>query len=441
MNILLLDQTACMVDFALRCRAEGHYPRVVMGKDQKTKRRTRIGDGLIEKIENEDWQKHMRWADIILVADNNRWLRELDAWRKKGYPVFAPTWESAQFELDRKTGQDVFEKAGLKIMPFEEFSDMRTAAKYVMAEGKRFVSKPSGDQGKELSYVSQGPKDMLFMLDKWGKSNKVKGSFVLQEFVPGTEIAVGGWMGKNGFSKWFYENFEFKKFMNDDKGPNTGEQGTLVRYTDDSQLARECLLPCEGALLQAGHQGFVDVAVIVDEDGNPRPLEFTARNPYPGFNIMQVVHPEPVGWMVELMNGSDTFSPLTDTACGVVVTMPPWPSPPSEGVNQDEYDGIPIYGLDDANPLFQCFSPCEVMAGEGMNDEGEKEKCIVSAGCYLLVASGCGDTVQEAKDKAYEAVDSLMIPNSTQYRTDIGDRCKKDIKTLQEQGFCRDWKW
>lgn len=440
MNVLLLDQTACFVDFALRCRAAGHYPRVVMGRDQKTKQRVKIGDGLIEKIEGERWQEHMKWADIILVADNNRWLRELDVWRKKGYPIFAPTWESAQFELDRKKGQDVFEKSGLKIMPFEEFSDMKRAAKYVTAEGKRFVSKPSGDQAKELSYVSQGPDDMLFMLDKWGKSNKVKGSFVLQEFVPGTEIAVGGWMGKNGFSKWFYENFEFKKFMNDDKGCNTGEQGTLVKYTDDSQLARECLIPCEVALLKAGHMGFVDVAVIVDEDGNPRPLEFTARNPYPGFNIMQVVHPEPVEWMAELMDGRDVFMPSTDTACGVVVTQPPWPNLPPEGAKQDEYDGIPIYGLDDMNPSRHYISPCEVMSGTAPVD-GEEAKVMVSAGCYLLVASGCGDTVREAKEEAYKAVDSLMIPNSTQYRTDIGDRCKKDITTLQEQGFCQDWEW
>ena len=440
MNILLLDQTACFVDFALRCRAAGHYPKVCMARDKETKQRSKTGDGLIEKIEGEDWQRHMKWADLILTSDNTRWLRELDVYRKKGFPIFAPSYASAELELDREKGQALFQKAGIKIMPFEAFSDYGKAKKHVMAEMKRFVSKPKGDAERELSYVSKGPRDMLYMLGVWEKSNKLKSQFMLQEFVKGTEIAVGGWLGKNGFAEYVMENFEHKPLMNDNIGPNTGEMGTAVKYTNDSALFREVLLPMERDLIKLGHTGYVDVAVIVDEDGYPRPLEFTCRPGWPLFNIQQHLHPDPCEWMCDLLDGQDTFKPNTDVAIGVVMAIKSFPHPP---INPNDSFGVPIYGLNDENPYRSQISPCEVMAGTAPDGDpiDLEAKCIVSAGEYVCVCSGVGSTVREAKDEAYECLESVSIPSSPKYRTDIGDRLKKDIPALQEQGFCADWRY
>ena len=58
------------------------------------------------------------------------------------------------------------------------------------------------------------------MLQKWKKSNAYKGSFILQEFHGGLEIAVGGWFGRNGFSRFFCINHEFKKLLAGDLGVN-----------------------------------------------------------------------------------------------------------------------------------------------------------------------------------------------------------------------------
>ena len=46
-------------------------------------------------------------------------------------------------------------------------------------------------QDKSLSYVSKSPEDMVFMLGRWKKRSTLKGKFILQDFIPGIEMAVG----------------------------------------------------------------------------------------------------------------------------------------------------------------------------------------------------------------------------------------------------------
>lgn len=439
MNVLLLDQTGSFLDFALRVNAAGHYARVCMAIEKDTGKPYKGGDGLVEKVKPDDWPKHMAWADLVMVSDNTKWLGELEVFKKKGYPILAPTRASAALELDRMKGQELFKKAGIKIADYELFNDYKKAEKYVLAEMKRFVSKPSGDADKALSYVAKSPADMIFMLRRWEQLNKLKAPFILQEFVGGIEFAVNGWLGPKGFCEFVCENFEHKKLMNDDKGPNTGEMGTVLRYTNRSILAAEVLLPLEKELMKLGHTGAIDVSVIIDDNGEPRPLEFTARPSWPGNNIQSVLHPEPVEWLAALCDGQDIFRPSLETACGVVITIPDFPY---SKLTKKEVSGIPVYHLDASNPYRELILPCEVEAGMAPAMEGDEvvdRRVMTSTGDYLAVCSGTGTNVREACTQAYKTVESLEVPNSLMYRTDIGDRLKKELPKLQEFGFALDW--
>src|SRR4029077_11097739 len=139
--------------------------------------------------------------------------------------------ETALWEIDREVGQKIMEKAGIPTLKSTPFTDYDTAIAHVSKTMRRYVSKPTGsfEKDKSLSYVSSGPDDMVFMLNRWKKLNKLKTPFILQEFVPGVEMGVAGWFGPGGWNEGWEENFEFKKFMNDDLGPATGEQGTISR--------------------------------------------------------------------------------------------------------------------------------------------------------------------------------------------------------------------
>ena len=64
-----------------------------------------------------------------------------------------------------------------------------------------------------------------------------------------------------------------------------------------------------------------------------------------------------------------------------------------------------------------------------------------TAGTYILVCTGTGKTITEAKDKAYKLLKKVKLGNDPQWRTDIGNRCESALKKLQKFGFCKGWKF
>lgn len=438
MNILLIDATSSFLDFALRCEAEGHSVRVFMGPT-KEGLRSEVGDGLIEKV--AAWEPHMKWADLVMCSDNTKYLHALDGYRKRGFPLWGPSVATANWELERGTGQRVFEAAGIPTIPGISFTSYPQAIALVKKTQKRYVSKPDGDADKALSYVSKSAADMCFMLDHWQRQGKGKPCFLMQEFIPGIEMAVGGWFGRNGFASQFLENFEFKKLMNGEVGVNTGEMGTLMRYVsaEESCLAQKVLLPLTGELFRQGYTGFVDVSVIIDRKGNPWPLEFTCRPGWPLFQIQQALHPDPCGWMLDLLQGHDTFKPLEEVAAGVVLTIPDFPY---STLTKKAVTGFPVWGITDKNR--HHVHPAEMKLGKGpmqVNGSIVEKPMMVTAGDYVLVTSGTGDTVRQATEGAYAVLEELELPNSPMYRTDIGQRLQKQLPELRSLGYATAWRY
>jgi|SRR6267154_103252 len=430
MRILLIDVGGNFLDFALRCIAAGHTVRwfIAPGKNGE---RLPIGDGLVEKV--NEWQKWMGASDLILTSDNTRYMVALEPYRKLGYPIFGPNVAGAEMELNRSIGQDVWKQAGVPIMEYKTFHSYDDAIKFVEKNAnKRYVSKPSGDADKALSYVSKDAGDMREMLRRWKKKGKLQQPFILQEFKPGIEVAVGGWFGKHGFSENFNINFEHKKFLTGNLSCNTGEQGTVIYYTKAEKLAREILLPLSDYLHSIGYTGYMDAAAIVDKDA-AWPLEVTARFGWPHKQIITSLHDsDPAEWMADLLDGYDTLETKKGICTGVVVTMGDFPFNVKP---RDENCGIPIYC--DHN---EHIHPAEIMAGTCSHIIGSKLIDLptwVSAGNYLLVATGIANTVSGSSKKAYEVIKEIDIPNSPGYRIDIGDRLKKELPELQKLGYCK----
>jgi len=399
-----------------------------------------IGKGLVERV--ADWQEWVRWSDLIFVPDNTKHLRALDFHRDRGARIVGPNVAGAAWELDRDEGMRVLERAGIETPVSHEFSDYDKAIQFVKREGRRFVSKPSGVEGdKSLSYCSKDAADLVYMLERWKSQGKLKSRFILQEFVPGIEFAVGGWFGPGGFIEGWEENWEHKPLMDHDVGPNTGEQGTVQRFVKRSKLAKMLLTPLEDQLEEIGYVGCIDVSAIVDEKGQPWPLEFTMRPGWPAFNIQQALQTgDPAEWMSDLLEGRDPRCfRLDEIAIGVVMSLPDYPY---DKRPIDEVVGVPLYGLSDRN--MSSVHPCMMQAGKApceVNGKVVTTPLLCSAGTYVLVATGTGDTVKAAKDAAYRVVKSLRMPASPMYRSDIGDRLKKALPELQKHGFAEGMRW
>lgn len=430
MKILIIDSQAASLDWTMRCIADGHKVKWYVPPDPKV---INVGKGIVERVDNPaDWYK---WADLIFFSDNTKYIQYADAWRKQGWPVISASQETVKWELDRSIGQKVMIKAGIKCPPFREFNDYDRAMEYVKSTMGRYVSKPSDSPDKALSYCAKSPEDMIYMLERWKKLNKLKNPFILQEFIGGVEMAVGGWFGPGGFNKGWCENWEFKKLMNDDLGVATGEQGTVVRYTAKSHLANKVLKPLEDRLAAEGYVGYIDINCIIGDDGTPWPLEFTMRPGWPTFNIQQALHKgDHAEWLLNLAEGKDAKNWDMETiALGVVMSIPDYPY---SHLTRKEVNGVPLYGVTDS--ILPSLHLCEMQKGEAPHQENGKivtRPCFVTAGDYVLVASGTGETITEAKKKAYRHLKVLSLPNSPMYRTDIGNRLKKQLPLLQSMGY------
>ncbi|NDB85344.1 MAG: hypothetical protein EB127_21975 [Alphaproteobacteria bacterium] len=437
MKILVIDSYCGLgLDTCLRFLNYGHEVKWYIDKDEDGKT-TDIGEGLVDKV--KDWHPWMDWAELIFLTDNiSPFLKEIRKYRQKGYPIFGGDDLTAKCELDRNLGQDIFKNAGIKTMdyvgPFKSFDD---GIKHIMENPGRWVSKPCGTElDKSLSYVSKSAGDMIFMLKKW-KQNGSKQEFILQKFKPGMEMAVAGHFGPHGFNKYFLEDWEYKKHMPGDLGVNTGEQGTVMRYVEDSKLAEMVLRPVEKYLHSINYCGFVDVNCIIDEeDGTPYPLEFTARCGWPCWNIQSALHEgDPAGWIADLTHGMDTQEVKVDeVAVGVVLAHGSYPlnlRPPKEE------EGFPVY-TDKAFKYFDNIHPCELKLGEVPKVVGGTVIDVpdwVTVGTYVLQTTGVGDTIKEAKEKAYKIMKLIELPNNQQYRTDIGDSMKETLPKLQNFGY------
>jgi len=437
MNILIIDKDASSLDFAMRAMYYGHKVKVayhLKGGQPRT-----VGEGIVEIVDKPF--AHAKWADLIFCTDNSWLSKQVDVLIQNGFPVFGPCEEAAQWELDRAKGQEVLRKAGVKILDGTSFTSYDKAIEFVKSTGKRYVSKPNGDADKALSYVSKSPADMVYMLERWKKTGKLKGEFILQTFTPGVEMAAGAFYANGKRTSPWLENFEFKKLMPGDLGVATGEQGTVIKYVAQSKLADKVLAPVEDQLAELKYTGYIDVNCIIDEEGTPWPLEFTTRPGWPLFQIQQALHHEfdMAQWMLDSITHGTAMEPSAAVATGVVLSIPDYPY--GSYTNKD-VSGIPVYGITD-----KCrwnIHPAEMKLGQApamVDDKVVEQSMLVTAGDYVLIATGDGETVDASAKAAYNVLDTLEVPNSPMYRNDIGKRLEKQLPKLHKLGYATEFNY
>jgi phosphoribosylamine--glycine ligase len=241
MNVLIIDSDGAGLPFALLCQEHGH--------EVKLWGETRAGIGMVPKI--KDWASSMKWADLIFLTDNAHLVKELAPYFKRGFPIFGPNSKGAELELDRGLGQKVFDKYGIKTLPYKNFNNYDKAIAYVQAEGKPFVSKPwGGEADKDLSYVPRTAEDLICRLERWRDDGNTD-EFLLQEMCDGYEMAVGGWFGPEGWLSAINENWEEKRMLRGrDRGSGDGSVSRAPRrapapYGDDNLGSWRGLSPRE----------------------------------------------------------------------------------------------------------------------------------------------------------------------------------------------------
>jgi phosphoribosylamine---glycine ligase len=427
------EDSGCGLAFCLRCIKAGHQVRYWPGKDSK------VGEGFPSLTRVDNWVSSLKWADLVWCTGNHEFIPKLDYAKSQGICVYAPSVKSANLEIKRALGMKFFEDHGIEVPEYKQFASLKEAEAFQRKTDERFVFKTLGDEeDKSLSYCGKTPADMVARLQRWQRLGmNPKGPVMLQKFIPGLEIGVSRWMGSDGFIGPYNENFEHKKLLSGNCGPNCGEAGTVQKYCTDSQLGEMVLGPLEEGLMKLDHLGDVDVNCIVDEKGKPWPLEFTCRPGWPAFNIQAATHlGDPAEWMRDACKGKDTLKVTTAIACGVVVAQPDYPY--SEKTKAETLD-IPIYGVSDKNRRFIHPQSVRMATLPDMKD-GKLVEAPMWATCgdYVAVVTGIGKSVKQACERAYKVVKSVELSDMI-YRDDIGEKIEKELPKLHGFGFAEEF--
>jgi phosphoribosylamine---glycine ligase len=423
--------------FALRCARAGHEVRLWL--DPKNNPET--GKGFDEIRIVPQWLTSTRWADLVLPTGNHSFMAKFDQLRRQGVKIFGPTRDSARLEIERAFGMRFFETHGIECPAWKEFKTLKDAEAHVRKTGETFVFKTLGDEeDKSLSYVGKSPADLIARLQRWQTLGmNPKGPVMLQEKIDGVEVGVSRWMGAEGFVGPYNENFEHKKLLSGDAGPNCGEAGTVLKYVQDSKLGNAVLAPLEESLVSLGHLGDIDVNCIVDDAGRAWPLEFTMRLGWPAFNIMVQLHQgDPCQWMLEACEGRDTLKVRKTIACGIVIAQPDYPY---SRLTDAKMTDIPIYGVTDENEKYLAPQSVKRAAMPVMKGtEIGEDEIWTTTGDYLAVVTGCGSTVRQARTRAYDTLSEISVPDMI-YRDDIGEKLEEELPRLKEHGYATEFEY
>ena len=433
LKFLFIGDWALSLDLAWQVLREGHQPKIFI-KDADCKD---IGDHLVPKSEN--WESDVAWADVVVFEDTG-YGKAQDRLRREGKAVVGGSELGDRLEDDRDFGQQTLKDLGIKTLDFRDFTGFQDARGYIQANPGRYVLKPNGPAAdfKGLAYASKrrDSTDLLEMMgnleSKWPKN--LKPSFQLQRFAQGVEVAIGAFFNGTDWVRPLIMNFEHKKFLTGNLGPNTGEMGTSILWENslEDRLFQATLAKVAPKLKESNYHGYVDINCIVNENG-AWPLEFTCRFGYPLTQITVDGMRSPVGHFLEqLALGTVTsFRVGGRFSLGVVVTVPPFPF-----ASKPEYDryskDLPLFGVTKERID-------HVRLAEVKWDPEHGRFLTANESGYTLIVTGTGDSIEEAKRRTYgvlgeRTTGGVFLPNMM-YRTDIGDRWVHDEPLLREWGW------
>ncbi|QPL05188.1 MULTISPECIES: phosphoribosylamine--glycine ligase [Actinomyces] len=352
-------------------------------------------------------------ADLVVVGPEAPLVAGVaDALREAGVPVFGPGAEAARLEGSKAFAKEVMEAAGV---PTAEAAVCGTREELEAALdrfGAPHVVKEDGlAAGKGVVVTSDREAALahgLACLDKEG--GRV---VVVEDFLDGPEVSLFC-VCDGATVRPLAPAQDFKRLADGDAGPNTGGMGSYTPLTwapEDlsERVVREVAQPVVDEMARRGtpFTGLLYCGLALTSKGL-RVVEFNVRF---GDPETQAVLARLTSSLPELLLACATgtlhdVEPPTwseQAAVDVVLAAPGYPGTVTTG-------GV-ITGIEEA----EAVEGVHVLhAGTGLSDDGD----LVAMGGRVLSVVALGADVEQARQRAYEAVSRLHL-DGAQYRTDI----------------------
>ncbi|MEA3373631.1 MAG: phosphoribosylamine--glycine ligase [Campylobacterota bacterium] len=340
----------------------------------------------------------------------------VDIFKAKGLRVFGPSKEAAQLEGSKVYMKNFLAKYNIPTARYIETDHIETAFKFIetlptpvvvkadgLCAGKGVIIAQSHDEAKKA--VSE-----MLSGKSFGDAGK---KVIIEEFLDGYELSMFAICdGKDYILLQAAQ--DHKRLLDGDEGPNTGGMGAyaptplvndeiyqkvkdrVVRPTLDGMQAEGA--PFEGVL-------FIGIMVV---NGEPITLEFNVRFGDPECEILMPLLKTPVSELFykaaskQLDKLNVEFS--EQYAVGVVMASRDYP--------------------------YKSSDPAEIVVDKVVHEEiakythvsyagvSEEDGKLYATGGRVLVCVGLGDTIKEARDRAYMLCGQVHF-SGKKLRTDI----------------------
>ena len=342
-----------------------------------------------------------------------------DKLRAEGFAVYGPDQAAAELEGSKSFSKALMDEAGVPTAFFETHTDPEQAAAYIRKIGAPIVIKASGLAAGKGVIIAQTEEEAIEASNDMlsGNSFGDAGSqVVIEEFLEGEEasclfIVSGDTILPLASSQ------DHKALLDGDKGPNTGGMGAYspapcVTTEVEQEVLNTIAKPIIAALKSRGANfiGTLYAGVMLTDKGI-KTLEFNVRFGDPECQPLMSRLKSDLGEVLLAAAESrlDGVKLEWDDKKALCVVVS------SKGYPASFEKGQIIGGLDAVE------SACTTVFHAGTS---EQDGAIINNGGRVLGVTALGNTVQEAQQKAYKALENLDWQGGF-YRQDIGYRAIK----------------
>ena len=364
-------------------------------------------------------QKPEHAIDLVVIGPEAPLVAGVaDDLRAAGILVFGPDSYGAQLEGSKTFSKEFMDANNIPTARYGSFDNEADALAYVNELGAPIVVKADGLAAGKGVIVAEELEDALEAVhDCFSGAFGAAGAKVgIEECLVGPECSRLAFVS-NGKAFCMTTAQDHQRAYDGDRGPNTGGMGVYspVPILNEGELPEMQRIMQVAAQATArdpfpvDYRGVLYGGFMLTEEG-PKVLEFNARF---GDPETQVILPRLENDFAQVVRAiaegsADDLKLSWRDEWAVCVVLA------SEGYPGAYEKGKVILGIDEAEDIEDVTV---FHAGTALNADGE----LITAGGRVLNVVALGKTFEEARDKAYEAVDLINFEGK-QYRQDIGKR-------------------
>ncbi|MBY6057283.1 phosphoribosylamine--glycine ligase [Leisingera daeponensis] len=342
-----------------------------------------------------------------------------DRLREAGLLVFGPSEAAAKLEASKSFTKEICDAANAPTAGYGHFTDAEAAKAHVRKHGTPTVVKADGLAAGKGVIIAMTEDEAIAAIDDMfgGAFGGAGAEVVIEEFMEGEEASLFVLVdGEDVLAIGSAQ--DHKRVGEGDTGLNTGGMGAyspapVLSPEVEAKAMEEIVKPTMRVMAERGmpYQGVLYAGLMI-KDGQPRLVEYNVRFGDPecqvlmmrlGAQALDLMHAAAEGRLAGAqVNWAD------DHAITVVMAAEGYPGSYEKGTEINGLDALPE---DSSNMVFHAGTKAE---------DGK----VLAAGGRVLNVTARGETLQEARDRAYAMVDGVQWPQGF-FRRDIGWRALK----------------